>query len=422
MSWRADDEILLRRLEDEMLVGELVVFMTAAVADGATHGLHPRAGGLAAELRKRADAGSAIAAALDGDPAVLARFIDELALTSCSPELIHHLALHYASVAAALERAAPEQAAWAWVRSLAAWLALAEERTYLTRLERAVLGHDAPTGRRAERGARDETIPPERVPLELVAAVARRADTTARELGPEGRAALLALSRTDDAARVAGAPPAAASRVRAFAQRRRNAAIEAALAPIGEALEDARARGDLAASGRDLLVRAVAVWSWTSGDEAVEHFVVDWIEKIGWEHYRASRWDALRGLLDPFRPMFESLATRIERDPAELAYAAGCAQMFVFLSEVDRVAATKRELAERAVKICPTHRNGRLVLASVLCDEAMSAIQGMVLPRRAEVARVEALLARVEALYPETRGLDEARRLLERASRRSISI
>ena len=55
-------------------------------------------------------------------------FIDALAMTSCPPELLHHLALFHAKAATVLEHTVPESAATAWVRSLAAWLALAEER------------------------------------------------------------------------------------------------------------------------------------------------------------------------------------------------------------------------------------------------------------------------------------------------------
>jgi hypothetical protein len=342
----------------------------------------------------------------------LVRFIDRLVLARCPPALIHHLALMHGKAATVLERTAPDAAATAWVRSLAAWLALAEEKNYLAKLEHAILGEN-------KRNA--VNLPPERVPLELVADVARRAETTARELGPSGRAALLALARTDEAAKIAGASADAVRRVRVEAERRRNAAIEAALSVIGEGLDEASIRGELATSGRTLILRAIPVWTWTSHDASVEHFVVDRIDKIGWELYRARNWNALRYLLDPFRPMFENLATRIEGDPSQIAYAAGCAQMFVFLSEVDALLPRKLELAERAVKICPTHRNGRLVLASALCDHAMETMRGMVLFARSDdIARVEAILARAESLYAQTSELPEAKGMLERVKKSRI--
>lgn len=442
--WRAEDEVLLQRLEDESALEALFVHLVSSrVPDGAAPFassagsateqaprdpqsraallgglLHPRAAGLVAELRKIPGGAAAVSAASGRDVAELARFVDGLDLKDCGPELLHHLALFHAQVATALERTAPESAAVAWGRSLAAWLALAEERVYLARLEESVLG-DAARRSRAEGAG----IPPERVPLEVVAEMARRAEATARDLAPAGRAALLALARTDDAARTAGASAEAARRVRAEAERRRNAAIEAALSVIGEGLDEANVRGELASSGRTLLLRAIPVWTWTSHDEAVEHFVVDRIDRIGWELYRARSWDALRYLLDPFRPMFDSLAARIERDPSQIAYAAACAQMFVFLAEVDTHMPRRLEMAERAVKICPSHRNGRLVLASALCDEAMTTMRTMVVfARRSELERVQVLLERAEALYPETSELPDAKGMLERLKKGRIAL
>jgi hypothetical protein len=425
MAWRPADEALLQRLEDEAVVEALFDHLVGgevshAPATGvpASHGrLHPRAGGMIAELRKVTGGAGAVHAALSGDLRPLVQLVDRLPLSESPPELVHHIALFHRKAATVLEDVRPEASANAWIRALSAWLALAEERSYLERLEGAVLGKDA-----TQKG-RQVAIPPERVPLELVADVARRADAAARDLGLRGRAALLALARTDEAAQAASASPAAARLVRSEAQRRRNAAIEAALSVIGEGLDEANVRGELATSGRTLLLRAIPVWTWTSNDEAVEHFVIDRIDKIGWELYRARSWDALRYLLDPFRPMFDSLATRIEHDPGQIAYAAGCAQMFVFLAEVDGYLPRKLEMAERAVAICPTHRNGRLVLASALCSQATEAMRAMVVfARKDELERVESLLVRAESLYPQTAELGELKGMLARVKRGRIAI
>lgn len=418
MPWRDSDEILLQRLEDEAIVEALFAARVGVEPSVTSDHLHPRAGGLVAELRKLPAGAEAVASAARGDVARLARFLDDLALREAPPELLHHLALFHRRAAVALERRAPESAANAWVRSLAAWLALAEERLYLARLEQLVVGRDATRTKRP-----DASSSPERVPIELVADVAERAASTSVELGSPGRAALLALAKIDEAARLAGASPEATRRARAEAERRRNAAIEAALAVIAEGLDEANVRGELATSGRALLLRAVSVWAWTSYDEAVEQFVVDRVDKIGWELYRAQSWDALRSLLEPFKPMFESLASRIERDPGQIAYAAACAQMFVFFAEVDPHLPRKLTMAERAVKICPAHRNGRLVLAAALCDQAIEAMRAMVVfARRDELDRVEALLDRVESLYPQTGDLPEARRMLARVRRGHIAV
>ena len=108
--------------------------------------------GLIGELRElRSSFGSGtevVTGALAGDIERLARFVEGLVLRELPPALLHHLALFHRRVALALESDSPDAAANAWVRSLAAWLALAEERSYLVRLEAAVLGTDAEHGPR----------------------------------------------------------------------------------------------------------------------------------------------------------------------------------------------------------------------------------------------------------------------------------
>jgi hypothetical protein len=212
-------------------------------------------------------------------------------------------------------------------------------------------------------------------------------------------------------------------RARTAADRRRTAAVDAALAVVSEALDEANVRGELARSGRDILLRGIEVWRWSGDDEAVEQFVADRLATIGWELYRARDWDALRRTFDPFRPIIESFAHRLESDPTKISFAAPCAQMFVFLTDIESDPARKRELAERAVRLCPTHRNGRLNLASLLCDEAIAAMKGMVLfTRREELARIEALIERAEKLYPQSSELPEAKAMLERIRRGRIAL
>lgn len=416
MPWRPEDDVLLERLEDEALLSRLYAHHAGIVAtrpEGRALAPPPRAAGLVAAARRAPGGEPAVAAARAGDVAPLARLL-ETSFSGEPPELLHHLALYWAAVARALSPATPEAAALAWTRSLAAWLSLADERAYLDALGDAILGPDA-------KGVR---IPPERVPLEVIDELGESAETTARDLDAAGHAALLALASIDEAARLAGASPALALAAAAKAERRRNAAVEAALAPIDEAFEDAKAQGVLGDRAGAVLARAVRVWAWSGGEESVAHFAVDRLGTAGWELYRARRWDALRALLDPFRPMIDALADRIEKDPTKLAYAAACAEMYVFLSDVERVFATKLAYAERAVRVCPSHRNGRLTLATLLCEEAMAIMRGgmSVIARRADVARVEALLGRAEKLYPQATELPQARAMLERVRRSSISL
>lgn len=394
-----------------MLAERLFALVVADRGDR-TVKLPSRAGGIVAEVRKLPGGAEAVAAALEGDIVRLAKLIDRVPLRSMSPELLHHLALFHGRAAGALETAAPPLASNSWIWALASWLALAEERTYLARLEEAVLGPAA---------AKKAAIPVEAVPLELVADLGRRAEAAARDLAPAGTAALVALSKVAESARLAGIPPEAERRLRVEASRRRNAAIESALSSIGDALDEANVQGTLTSAGRTIIVRAVAVWTWTGHDEAVEHFVVGQLDRIGWELYRARDWNALRYTLDPFKPMLESLAGRVERDPSQLAYAAGCAQMYVFMVDTEPNPAVKLALAERAVKICPTHRNGRVVLASMLCDRAIDLLREMMIVKRnREVERAEAMIERASILYPQTRELEEARKKLNEVKTKVI--
>lgn len=401
--WRREDEELLERLEDEGLSAQLFGLIVGGRAPEAR--IHPRSGGLVGEVRKVSGGPEAVKKALAGDVASLGRFLDALPMRSCPPELLHHLAVFHGRAAAALEQKSPELAANSWVWSLAAWIALGDERRYLSQLEEAVLG----------KGAKNGGIPPERIPLELVTDLGHRADAAARDLAPAGTAALLALAKSGDAVKIAGVNEAAGRPLKIEANRHRTAAIETALNQIADAIDEAAVRGELA-SGRSLILRAVAVWTWSGHDEQVEHFVVGQLDRIGWELYRARNWTALRYLMDPFRPMTESLAGRVEKDPSQLAYAAGCAQMFVFMSETDMNPVSKLALAERAVKICPTHRNGRVVLASILCDRASDLIrQSSLVTRHADLDQAAAMLDRAELLYPQTRELPEIRKKLATA-------
>ena len=417
--WRPEDEALLGRLEDEVVLERLFRHHVGTLAERALP--QPRAAGLVASARHVTDGYIAVQAALDGDVKPLARVIEAAPMRDRPADLLHHVALYYGRVASTLEGVAPDAAANAWMRSLAAWLALGEERTYHGRLEEAILGNE--TRRKPGLGKKPSAIAPERVPLEMVADLGKRAEATARDLAAPGRAALLALAWVGEAARIAGASPETTKRAQQAAERQRNAALDAAVAVIGEALDEANARGELTTAGRSILQRTLQVWAWSGQDEAVEQFLVDRLATVGWELYRARSWDALRATFEPFRAMIESFAQRVERDPSRIAFAAPCAQMFVFLTDIENVPLRKRELAERAVHLCPTHRNGRLNLAALLVDEASAAMGGMIVfARRDDVERVEALLKRAETLYPQTGDLPGAKAMLERVKRGRIAL
>jgi hypothetical protein len=165
------------------------------------------------------------------------------------------------------------------------------------------------------------------------------------------------------------------------------------------------------------LEKVIRVWEWSDGDELVEQVVAEELQPIGWELYHAANWEGLRRALGPFRAMIDSLATRIEKNPDRIAYASGCAEIMMFSSETETTIERQIAAGERTLRVCPTHRNGRLVMASYLCDKAMRSLD---LPWvTGEAARAaEELVARAEQLYPASKSLPQARERIEAAKAR----
>jgi hypothetical protein len=246
--------------------------------------------------------------------------------------------------------------------------------------------------------------------VEALGAVAR---SGARERTVPARVALGALGRASEACILAGASAAVEKRARDLAEQARARAVDEALAPVREAMAEANSRGLLAEKGAELFGALTAVWSWTFEDEAVERVAVQEVAPVAWEHYRASRWVALRTLLASIEPLVNRLARRIELDPSRVAYAAPCAQILVFRAEVLRDEDDQIATLERALGICPSHRNGRLVLSSTLVSRAIRALsQPGLLSRDRVAAAAEADIARAEKLFPDQRRLDDAKKLL----------
>ena len=391
--WRKEDEDLLARLENEELLAGLVRHHAGAAAVRIR--VHPRAAGLVESARALPGGEEA-----SREIAAFVRFLEAPPMSTKPPELLHHLALYFDTIGRALAVLAPDAASNAWMRSLAAWIALSAHPSYLKDLSKGILGADA---------KKDIAIDPT---TEMLEGLTQRAVAGARDLTAEGRASLNVLAWAHESLRIAGVNEAPA--VTRAAERGRNAALDTVLGTIAENLEEANMRGELAKAGPAIVGRVIAVWEWSGYDSHVEHFAVERVAPIAWEMYRARQWDNLRRLIDPFWPLTESLAARIKRDPSEIAYAAPCAQMYVFFSDVERADARKMELAEKYLVICPTHRNGRLTVASLLCHRAQG-IMAMpsVFGKAEQIQTVEALVARAEKLYPQTGELPKTKQSLE---------
>ena len=94
--WRADDDVLLQRLEDEVLLEQLVADL---VGGRPPISPHPRAAGLFGALRSLPGGLSAVERALAGDRAALVALVRPAKLPVAEPLLLHHLALLEAGVA-----------------------------------------------------------------------------------------------------------------------------------------------------------------------------------------------------------------------------------------------------------------------------------------------------------------------------------
>lgn len=414
--WRKEDEALLGRLEDEVVLERLFAYHVGNLGRDALP--HPRAAGLIACVRRVPGGAEAVEAALRGEASTIARLLEAPPSREWPAPMIHHLAVYFARIARLLERDAPEASANAWMRALTAWFALGHEDAYLRCLEDAVLAGSSAT----RVNGKFEAPAPSKIPFHVLADLGERACRSARDLAPAGRAALLALGSAAEASRRSGVSEETSKCVGAEAERHRNAALDAALSIVGDAIDETNARGngspkDVLACAQ-LLLRAAYVWTWSGQHEAAEEFIVERLTTIGWDLYRARAWGELRLALDPFRNVIESMASRVQREPSRVAFAAPVAQMFVFLTDIEDDSKRKLELAERALRICPTHRNGRLNLAAILCDHAMHTMRTMLFfARREDIDRVSQLVERAEALCPTSSELPEAKAMLERVKR-----
>jgi len=92
--------------------------------------------------------------------------------------------------------------------------------------------------------------------------------------------------------------------------------------------------------------------------------------------------------------------------------------MLVFRAELEGRFETQLEIAERALALCDTHRNGRLVCADLLSERALRRIETAPLwdrKRAALEARVDT--RRAESLFP---GLDRTKRAKEAIAREGV--
>lgn len=388
-AWRPEDDALVARLNDERLIARLW-----AVESGGAEPLPPRAAGMLGALRERAPE-----AVASGDLAALGAALRPRPLRDAPPAFLHHLAAYEERLAEAL-RAEPARWVERRTTALAAWLALVDEGDYLARIGRAQVPD----------GGAEVALGVWRRPLRELAEAARQ---DARGLGVRGQWAMRGLAHVDQACEAAGCSATLRREVEVVAQRLRTEVVEAALAVVSDAIAEATGRGTAEQRGPELAAELAAIWRWSDLDEHVERFAVDELTPMAWNVYqRETGYDHLRAIVTPLEPLVESLARRVQSDPTRIAYAAPVAQMFVFRAEMATRLDIQTTHAERAVAICPTHRNGRLILARCLAHEVRGRLDHG-FGASMDKDELKKKLERARALHPRTKGLDELERRVD---------
>ncbi len=356
-------------------------------------------------LRSAEVGGCAVQMALEGELEPLVAATRPERYGGLAPELVHHLALWHHALARVLPPGA--EAEEAWLHALVAWATLASEGTYLCRLAEAVAGDALP--------ATETEAVALGAPVRLLAELEARAVEGAAELSSEASMALTVLTRAPvSLARGAVDNPALTAKIK----RVRRAIVDAALGPVQRALDEAQARGAPGEPHLTAMAAAVRVWRFSHRDLELERFVVDHAIPIAWELHNQKRWATLRCLDATVSAVVDALAQRLGQDPELVAYASRVAQMLVFRAQLEGRFEIQLELAERALALCETHRNGRLVCAGLLSERALSRIEAAPLwerQRAALEARVDT--RRAEALFP---GLERTRRAKEAIAREGV--
>jgi hypothetical protein len=398
----ARDLALTLRLSDEEAVTRLGALMLGRPVD-----IHPRAAGLAALLRKTEAGAAAVQRALDGDAEPMRALLFPASYKGMAPALLHATAIWFAEMARALPVENEAGVIECHVRSLATWLALRDERNYLESFATSVLGGTA--------SAEEKRVAVDRA-YAVIREHAEAAHQGATTLSREGRLHVLALRAVDRASRLAGLSSADEKAALARAEAAIADVTEEAVRSIGDALDAANVANEPTTTRALIVRRVVAAWFFSGFDVLCEQFAVDRATPIAWENYRVPGSKENRVLLEPLMPLFESLARRVEADPLHLPYAARCAEIMLFYFELETTLELQIRGCERVLRICPTHHNGRMVLAQYLCTKATRTLVGPIVTS-AQIKEATTYVDRAESLYPSTTQIAKARERIEDAKK-----
>jgi hypothetical protein len=392
------ERALLERLEDESLLERVFRVRTgvpvAKLAQAPEPSIAPRAAGLLVALRATDSGREALERARAGDVQALDALLDAPLDGACPPRLLHHLALFFGSAAdgARGRDAGAERVAALELRALDAWALLLTEQRYLMQLAERVAGVALP---RAELDAAIEAAA-----LERVLSLGQRVTGGAELRTADARVALGLLRKVETHAFPRDAAEQPVRGIRAESARLARNALDTALAMLTDRFAQAEADADGLRTERAILSDAAQLYAWSQGDWYVALFTLERAQTTGWSVYKAKQWPALGELCEALRPMVDDAAQRVESDPSALPYSSLVAQMLVFRAEMGNVLATRIADAERALRLCDTHRNARVILADLLAERATVTLDGTgVLGRDAAMIKARADLDRADQLW-----------------------
>jgi len=295
------------------------------------------------------------------------------------------------------------------LRALEAWALLLSEQRYMMQLAERVAGVALP---RAElEGAIDAAA------LERVIALGQRVTAGAEQRTTDARVALGLLRKVAAHAFPRDAAELPVRRIRAESARAVRQALDGALAMLTDRFAQAEADPDGLRIERVILGDAAQLYAWSEGDWYVALFALERAQTTGWSTYKAKQWPALGALCEALRPMVDDAAQRVESDPSALPYSSLVAQMLVFRAEMGSVLAVRITDAERALRLCDTHRNARVILADLLAERANATLDGTgVIGRDAAIADARRDLDHADQLWAGLPRVASLRKRLDRTS------
>lgn len=353
--WRGEDEALYQRLRD----GERSALLLQVLHGGPAESSE-RAQGLTALLREDSIGEEAFTRAAAGDTKALRSLVFCSTYGGKRAGLVHHLALLHGKAAAVQTG---EQAVTHVLHALGAWGALRSHAEYLPRLAKEV----APE---LSEAARQEAI--RAAVLAPFERFREAALSDAAERGHNAHAGLrLHARRNELPALVGGEAQDLELELRSLGGEITDAAME----PIERALDDA-ATGQMGTLQVDLLAKLASLGSWAGGSREVDHRFLERAMPIAWTLYKGSDKSLVARFVATTKECVDRCATRVLTDPSELAQASRVAQMLVFRAESVRSLSEQVIAIEKALQVCPTHRNGRLVGADIFAFRGLERLRG----------------------------------------------